>query len=144
MHAFDDWEGQMQDIFHKIRQLGLPRDEFLVVGSGTLAALKLRRANDIDLLVTDSVYAKLKAQGWDEHTYETTGDKGLSQGDFEVVVNWHGTKLEDVMSAAIWLEGIAFANLEDVIEWKTQLARQKDIYDLELIRQYRSAQHALA
>lgn len=126
------------NIIKKIKQLDLPVDDFLVVGSGPLAALGLRTANDIDLLVTPGLYGTLKKGGWNEHTYPTTLDNGLTKGDFEVVTCWHGIRLDDLIDSAVWFEGVAFANLEDVINWKSEMAREKDLRDLELIRRYRA------
>jgi hypothetical protein len=128
----------VKDICKKILGLKLPKNSFIVMGSGTLAALNLRKANDIDLLVTPAVYDQLKAAGWNEHTYASTLDHGLAHGDFEVVASWHGTKLEDLIDSALWFEGIAFAHLDDVVKWKSALAREKDIHDLRLIRTYLS------
>jgi hypothetical protein len=124
------------DIFAKIHRLKLPPGSFVVVGSGPLAALGLRQANDIDLLVSRTVYARLKSAGWKEHIYPSTQDTGLAHGDFEVVTSWHGTKLEDLVDSAVWLDGIAFAHLREVTKWKAKMAREKDLKDLQLIQAY--------
>lgn len=49
-----------------VKEQGFPAGEFIVVASGILNALGIRDSDDIDLVITQSLYDKLKAQGWTE------------------------------------------------------------------------------
>ncbi|MEI8361433.1 MAG: hypothetical protein WCG01_04855 [bacterium] len=49
------------DIFKKLEDINFPLDEYVIIGSGILAALNLREANDLDIAVTDKLFTELKA-----------------------------------------------------------------------------------
>lgn len=52
------------DIFYEVEKLNLRKNEFVVLGSGILAALGIRNADDIDLLIQPELFEKLKKEGW--------------------------------------------------------------------------------
>jgi hypothetical protein len=50
------------DIFREVKALDLPFGEYVVFGSGPLAAHGIRPTSDVDLFVTTMLYEKLKAE----------------------------------------------------------------------------------
>ena len=49
------------DVIAEVKKLGLPLGQYVVIGSGIMAQLGLREANDVDIAVTPDLYAKLRA-----------------------------------------------------------------------------------
>lgn len=52
------------DIFEEVKNLNLPLGQYLVAGSGPIAAHGIRDYKDIDILVTENLYNKLMKSGW--------------------------------------------------------------------------------
>lgn len=126
-------------IFAKVRTLRLPAGEYVVFGSGPMEAHGLRPSGDIDIFVTEKLYAVLKRQGWEERAWDA-GGHFLEREEFEVVKTWHydtyDPSIEELMGRAEIIQGIPFAPLSDVLSYKHILNRPKDQADIKLIEQY--------
>lgn len=77
-----------QEIITKIKALGLPTNSYVVFGRCPLAAARIREANDIDLLVSEEVFAELKEPGWRE-LQKSVNDGPLVHDVFEAHDNWN-------------------------------------------------------
>lgn len=53
-------------IVDRVKDLGLPADEFIVFGSGPLEAFGIRETRDVDLFISKALYKQLQASGWEE------------------------------------------------------------------------------
>lgn len=129
----------MKSIIEKIKDLNLPPDQYVVIGSGTLAALGIRQASDIDMSVLPELHRKLRKSGeWREE--ERYGKVFLKKDDFEVNpgLSWEGykTTTEEAIKSALIIDGIPFLNLEELKKFKTALGREKDLKDIKLIDDY--------
>lgn len=129
------------DIFRAVKALDLPFGQYVVFGSGPLAAHGIRPTNDVDLFVTTTLYEKLKAEGWEEkELYTPAGGLYLCQGIYDADDTWdYGTynpTPTGLIETAGVIDGIPFAPLTDVLRWKEAFGRPKDLADIELIRQY--------
>lgn len=51
------------NIITKIKELNFPTGEYVVVGSGIMDALGIRKANDIDIAVTPKLHTQLRKTG---------------------------------------------------------------------------------
>lgn len=95
----------MENIIEKIKTLNLPPDQYVVIGSGTMAALGIREASDIDMSVLPELHKKLREGGeWEEDV--RYGKVFLKKDDFEVNpdLSWGDyktTTAEAVQSALI-------------------------------------------
>lgn len=49
----------MKSIIEKIKDLNFPTSQYVVVGSGTLDALGIRKATDIDIAILPELHKKL-------------------------------------------------------------------------------------
>jgi hypothetical protein len=68
-------------LIEELKALNLPLGQYIVTGSGTLAALGIRNAADIDIAVTPALYAALRESGeWEEE--ERYGKIFLNAGAF--------------------------------------------------------------
>ncbi len=130
----------MSNIISDVKKLNLPIGEYLVVGGSALAARNIRQYDDIDLIVTNKLYEKLKKDGWEEKE-KVINHFHLYKYNAEVAKNFshiEGCKLitENVIKNADIIEGVPFMSLDDLIELKQAMGRDKDIKDIELIHEY--------
>jgi len=126
-------------IIKQVRLLDLPSGSYVVYGSAPLAVAGLREASDIDLLISEELFETLKNQGWNE-VDKGAGDKALKKGVCEAFIFWGGSSynptLEQLLKTANTFEGIPFASLKEVRNWKMAFGREKDLVDVELIDQF--------
>jgi len=134
-------------ILEKINSLGLPSKQFVVMGGAVLELKGIRKAGDIDIIVTDELFETLKKNpAW---TYVSeVGSLGNVQ--VESLENHAGVsvyrriygggtidfflknpdKYEEI-------EGVYFASLSNLLEIKSgSWNREKDKRDVELIKAY--------
>jgi hypothetical protein len=128
-----------QEIVEKVKVLNLPIGSYIVFGSCPLAAVNLREAGDIDILVSDAVLGQLRKAGWKEIN-KGPSDKPLAYDVFEAHNKWNFSSyqptLEHLLSTAIFVDEIPFASLEEVKKWKKSSGRAKDLSDIKLIDAY--------
>lgn len=55
-------------LIDKLKQLSLPPDQYAVISSGVLAVRGIRKADDLDLVVTDSLWKQLTQKYQQEKT----------------------------------------------------------------------------
>jgi hypothetical protein len=128
------------NVIEKLKELNLPPEQFVVVSSGTLDALGIREARDIDLLALPELRKQLRESGeWGED--ERYNKIFLTKGDVEILpdVSWdkYSSTVEGLIDSALVFEGFNFMNLDELIKFKTALGREKDFRDIELIGEYR-------
>ena len=129
------------DIFQKVKGLNLPLGQYVVFGSGPLAAHGIRETRDVDLLVLPELYDKLKQEGWEEKSWETPPPgRYLYKDNVEVGDNWDYDEYNPdpkwLIENAEVIDSIPFAPLEEVIKWKKAFGRDKDLADIKLIEDY--------
>lgn len=132
-----------EEIITKVQELNLPRGSYVVFGSCPLAVAGIREANDIDLLVSKEIFAKLKEDGWQE-LRKDSNDIPLVRDAFEAHNNWdfssYSPTLEHLLASTTIIDGVPFASLEEVRKWKVASGRPKDLADIELIDEYLAKQ----
>jgi inorganic pyrophosphatase len=127
------------DIFSRIKTLDLPFGEYVVVSSGTLEALGIRTAQDLDIAVTPTLFKKLRAAGrWTEE--ERYGKLFLSKPSIDIIrqLSWdaYPTTNEEAIASALIIDGIPFMNLYELKQFKQALGREKDLADIKRIEAY--------
>ncbi len=127
------------DIFKEVRDLNLPLGQYIVVGSGTMEALGIRKSKDIDLVVTEDLYKEFEKKGW-EKKQVSENRFGIKQGKYEmfkdfVCGNYRPDAAELINNAQI-INGLPFLPLEELLKFKKELGREKDLKDIELIEEY--------
>ena len=126
-------------IIERVKKLGFPASEYVVIGAGILDALGLRNTDDIDVAVTPNLLKKLRESGeWKE---ETRYGKLFLVGDKVDVItqlNWedYPTTTEEAIRTATIIDGVPFLNIEQTIKFKTALGREKDFKDIELLKKH--------
>ena len=129
-----------EELIRRVSELDLPIGEYCVVGSGPLAVRSLCDATDIDLLVSGRIYEQLKEKdAWVESANEE-GVMILSNPPYEVGHEYRcGEYLgepETLFDEVDVVDGVAFASLEQVMQYKRARGKQKDQQDIALVNEY--------
>ena len=128
-----------KNVLDKIKPLKLPKGSYIIYGATPFAIYGIRDVNDVDILVSEELYEKLKKEGWKKIS-KGPRDEPVTYDIFEAHTTWefspYAPTLSELLTRAVEVEGIAFASLEDVRKWKKASGRPKDIMDLKLIDDY--------
>lgn len=129
-----------------LQKLNLNPNNSVVIGSGILQALKIRKSKDIDLVVTQATYSSLKKTG--KFTISINhGREILKDGLFEIGTNWRvldkNYEFENFTNESIIIDNVRYITLDFLYRakrsWLRQKdVRQKDIEDVRLIGKYLS------
>ena len=126
---------KFKELLEKFKELNLPGGEYAIYGSGPLGVRDIRDVNDLDIIVTDSLYQELK------NKYNKDPEKErIKVGEIEIYPIWvwgpEFDGLEDSIKEAEIIDGLKFVNLSHLLKWKEKMGRPKDLKDIELINQY--------
>jgi hypothetical protein len=117
------------DIFKKLKELDLPFGHYVIIGSGILAALGLRPANDLDIAVDNYLLEKLKSSP-DFREKNKYSKLFLESEDVEIIteLQWehYPTTIEQAIKSAEIIMTYPFLNLDETIKFKKALGREKD------------------
>lgn len=122
-----------------VAQLQLDTKGYVVIGGAVLEMYNLRETNDVDLVVSQSVYNVLREKGWKEFVQDD-GKRLLVSDGYRIMLRWMGRDVGDLQRKAQTVDDVRVMGLQDLIDCKQQLGRQKDIRDVELLRAYIAAQ----
>lgn len=123
-------------ILTRIRALGLPEDQIVVIGGGLLDAYGLREANDIDLVVTPALFSQLEASGMYEKGARGT-EQYLINDDVDIWQSWgEGNDFAKLHSGGVTVDGIMFVDPQFLIEQKRERGTDKDMRDIALLEGY--------
>ncbi len=126
-------------VLDKLPELELSPQQYIIVGSGVMDALGIRRANDVDFVAPPEVFDGLAERGWNK----AEDSPSLVKGSFEVYLAWDSNNgepnFEDLMSTRQVIEQYTFVKLDRLLDWKKRVARPKDLKDVELIETYLTA-----
>jgi hypothetical protein len=135
-------DNNVSDVISKIKKLNLPEGQFMICGSAILQLFDIRPAQDIDILVSPELFIELKEKrGWHVHPkYPSSLDNEDKSAGAKQSLDFmkQNYTLEEALKLAYWYEEIPFMGLEMLIDAKTQLGREKDLKDIELIKKYLS------
>lgn len=134
----------MVDHLAEVRSLNLPAGTYLVVGGSCLAVRGIRESNDIDIVVTPETFELLRERGWeiDALFKEKWNRERLKHGLFEIYTDMviesedRYVSAADLIQKAEMLEGIPFLSLPDLMYFKRDNARPKDLEDIASIENY--------
>lgn len=119
----------------------LDTDEYCIVSSGSLAARGIRDCNDLDIITTNKLWYDLKLK-YPEHVKVVPKIcTVISFGEIEFLGEFADSdetkySSEYQIKTADIINGKRYQNLEIMKYYKRINAREKDLKDLELIKQY--------
>ncbi len=129
---------------NKLQKIGLNPNNSIVIGSGILQAMNIRKSHDIDLVVSTEMFDILrKSEKFEYSTKHET--ETLKDNIFDIHKYWKVLgktySLNDFVENSIIIGGVRYTSLDFIyrakkswIEAKT--ARPKDIEDIKLINMY--------
>lgn len=116
-------------------------DEYCIVSSGSLAR-GIRDCNDLDIITSTRLWDELKQNNLDKLKHVDGLCTVISFGDVEFLGEFQttvGVYTNDYqIQHADIINGKRYQNLETVKHFKQLSGRDKDLIDLELIKQYES------
>lgn len=129
----------------RVKELELPLEQIIVIGSGILDQLGIRRAEDVDIAASPELIKKLSKYNGD-WTKKLDGNQRpyfvKTDGSAEL---WDGWEFDDrvvgyydMLSHSAVYDEVRFVNLEFLRRWKNWRGREKDIRDVELIDEWRA------
>lgn len=127
-----------------LQELGLNQDNSIVIGSGILETLGIRKSKDTDIVASQKIYDSLKKSGQFNVT-ENHGCEILADDKFEIETSWavlgKSYRFEDFIDKSIIVDGVRYITLNFLYKAKKSWirrknARQKDIEDVKLIEKY--------
>ncbi|HEX6353209.1 hypothetical protein [Actinophytocola sp.] len=124
----------------ELRQMNLNPDHFVVFGSAPLLAHGLRASiNDLDIVARADVWQCVSATGSPTRGMYS-GDRvwQFYGGDLQFSERWitDDWDVDALIDNAEIIDGIRFATLADVLRYKEILGRQKDVADINALREY--------
>lgn len=126
----------------RVKDLGLPLDQLIVIGSGLLDQLGIRAASDIDLALSNELFNALKNDTRWIVEYITNDETRYISRDGSVEV-WRGwdkkgesMSYDELLADSIVYDDVRFVSLNFLKDWKMWHRRDKDVADIQLIEQY--------
>lgn len=123
-------------VLQNLPKLELAPEQYIVVGSGVLDVLGVRKANDIDFVTSPKFFEELKDKGWKD----AKNSPSLVRDDFEAYLAWDSMdgnpNFEDLMITSDVVQGYNFVHLNRLLDWKRRVGRPKDITDIGLVEEY--------
>lgn len=126
----------MSSLVDRVKSLQLPKGQYVVIGSGLLDALGLRKAGDLDLAVSDTLFEQFHASG--EYTLEEKyGAEVLTSDDIEIWKQWQkDLPFSELIKNAVEVDGVAFVHPDVIIQRKSERGLAKDIEDIRLLKEH--------
>lgn len=128
------------NIVEKIKSLNFPADQYVIIGSGIMDALGIRKASDVDISVTEKLFEELRKTGDWKEIIKYIDRPFLKKDVFEInqKLDWNDyyTTTEEAIASAQIIDGIPFMNLLELCEFKKTMGREKDFNDIKLIKEY--------
>jgi hypothetical protein len=128
----------MKRLLKELKKFNLPPDQFAIFGSGPLGIRGLRKINDLDLVVLPELWQKLaKKYPVEKVKADPKRYKAFLDKDIEVVSKpMLGLKARAMIESADIIDGLRYVNLKVTMEWKKKTRRERDLKDIELIKEY--------
>lgn len=135
--SIKDHPGNKMTASDMVKRLHIDKGKYVAIGGVVLEALDLRQAKDVDLVVSEEVYARFRDK---EHWREYVQDNGkqlLSRDGYNLMHTWMGHDLQSLQRGSFEIDGVTFMNVDELIETKRRLGRRKDIEDVEMLETYK-------
>ena len=132
------------DIINKVKSLNLPTGQYMLIGGSNLAVRGIRDTRDLDILVAPDLFNRLMSEGFvlDPEYEQKWNRKRLIKDDIEIYGDMYLEKqnyffdVQKVLSEADLINDIPVQSLPNILVCKADSAREKDLRDIELIKNY--------
>lgn len=125
------------DLFQRVKELKMPIGRYALFGSAPLGIRGLRDCHDIDIIVTEDMWDEYKRKNWETRTMPH-GSQYLWNNEIELWKDWKPGKwdIQKLIDEAEIIDRLPFVRLERVLEWKNLSGREKDLKDVEIIKNF--------
>jgi hypothetical protein len=127
-------------IFKNLVDLNMPTNDFALFGSGPMFAHGLKElGHDIDVIARGEAWQEATKFATPQPTKSGNGEVvELFGGEIEIFSAWGPGEwdIDELIDMAEIIEGIRFVRLEQVLRWKQQMNRPKDVEHIKLIENY--------
>ncbi len=130
-----------KNLFDKLKELNLPKGQYIVFGSGALMARGLVKGHDLDVFVSKRIFGDYKNKpGW--KLKPCNNDFYLSKDGLELWETWRPGEwdFDELVKKAEYIDGLPFVPLETTRQWKLLSGREKDLEHIKLIEEYLETQ----
>lgn len=135
---------QEPDVFERTRSLGFPLGQYVVVG-GSMEAHGLRKAHDLDVLVSPALYQQLVDEGWRacdcQECIESKRILLKNDNGVDILPNYtwgeaYQGDTQKLIDSADIINGFPFIRLEELAKWKRAYGKPKHLKDAEKIGRF--------
>lgn len=126
-----------QKLFSTFKSLNLPKDKYVIFGSGSMLIRNLKDGHDLDILVTHDLFEEYKnKEGW--KLKPCNQDFYLSKDGMELWETWRPGEWDTMklIEDAEHIDGMAFVPLTTTLKWKEMNGREKDLEHAKIIKEY--------
>lgn len=133
-----------KELLDKLNSLNLPTDDFVIFGSGPMYPRGIKElGHDIDIVARGKAWEKAQTYAKPELAWKDSGALGVSlfDGQIEISNGW-GPGVWDInqlIDTADIFDSIRYVNLDNLIKWKKEMGRPKDLEHIQLIEKYLEA-----
>ena len=132
-----------QTFAERVKELGLPLDQIIIIGSGILGQLDIRQSADIDVATGRAVLEEIaRSDGWvrkldkNQRQYLVKYDESIEIWDgWEI--DGRVVEYDKLLDYAVEYDGVKFVSLDFLRRWKNWRGREKDMQDVRLIDEWR-------
>lgn len=122
-----------EDVIRRLETLPFDKREYWVITGGAMVLYGIRKeTHDIDLGCTTKLADELEQKGFPVSVLHDGSRKILYGQDIEIFEAWLYDKVQT-------LDGIPVISVQGLVEMKTQLGREKDLRDIQLIEAFLAA-----
>ena len=127
-----------KELIDKVKKLNFPLGKYALFGSAQMCLRGLRECKNIDIIVTSDLYTKLKFEPIWNVAIVKSGSESLNFENIEIFRDWKpgDWNIKELIDKAEKIEGVPFVRIENVLKWKQLMNREKDIKDIETIKNY--------
>ena len=127
----------------ELSKLSLDETNCVVIGSGILNALGIRESHDIDVIVNEEVFEKLKGNKDLKQIINEYDNPMLVNEKVEIALGWINNPnisffYDDLLNSncTTIIDEVRYLNLETILKIKKIWNREKDKKDVKLIEEY--------
>lgn len=119
----------------------LEKDDFAVFGSGPMYIRNIKeKLKDLDIIVNQKGWNKLIQHYESKKTNSGFGNVIIIKGEKEIEIfdMWDLGKwdLNELIETSDKIEEVNFVTLENVLKWKKEMNREKDVEDIKKINEF--------
>lgn len=132
---------KFSDLLVELEALKLPKNEYVIVGSGPLGVRRIRESQDLDILINDDLWEKLSNKygtlNKNENLVIKISDtiEALGRKTFPNESPNNPTVEEQIRDAEL-IEGYPFQSIKHFKFFKEMGRRQKDLNDVNLLQKW--------